>query len=213
MCVFCEEIKNPIIVKQLLGESFPFDSRILYSDKYVLALAGYGPQVFPYVLVLTKRHINSFAKTDNTEKAHVLKCLDWLLEQNIFSSSKLCVFEHGGDSCTGCSSIDHFHLHVIDDSLNFFDSIDWEVGRLLHTITKNSDLADYENYLMIGKYEHGSINAKFNLSNIKESQYFRKKLAALLNNSRWDWKTNMNNEYIEKLVSLVKQNSPAVKPG
>ncbi|MCL2801498.1 MAG: HIT domain-containing protein [Treponema sp.] len=205
MCIFCDEIKNPKLAKQLLGEEFQYEDRVLYSDDYVLALAGYGPQVFPYVLVLTKRHINSFAKTSNIERAHVLDCLKWLVKCRIFSSSKLCIFEHGGASISGSSSIDHFHLHVIDNSIGFFNSIDWKNDQVIYKITEKNMFEDYKNYLMIGIYENDCIEAKINMTNIKEPQYFRKKLALLLNSEQWDWKTGMNSNYISDLIALINK--------
>ena len=207
MCIFCDEINNPVLARQLMGETFQYKDRVLFSDECVLAIAGYGPQVFPYVLVLTKRHVNSFSETTITERKHVLKCLNWLVERKIFLSSKLCVFEHGGESTTGNSTIDHFHLHVIDNSLGFFENINWGDDQISFEITEENIFDKYRNYLMIGVYEKNTIHTKINISNIKEPQYFRKKLALLLKSEQWDWNVGMNNEYVSNLMDLVFKRS------
>ena len=74
MCIFCEEIKNPRLVKKVFGQSFKYNSRIIYSDKNILAIPGYGPQVYPYILIMTRRHIASFLNITIDERRSFFDC-------------------------------------------------------------------------------------------------------------------------------------------
>lgn len=68
MCIFCAEIDQPDIVKTVFGSYFRHKHRIIYADDNILAIPGYGPQVYPYILALTKRHIPSFWEHQKMKK-------------------------------------------------------------------------------------------------------------------------------------------------
>ena len=70
MCIFCEEIKNPRLVKKVFGQSFKYNSRIIYSDKNILAIPGYGPQVYPYILEVFLTFLRSYYNQDSMRGMH-----------------------------------------------------------------------------------------------------------------------------------------------
>jgi len=207
-CYFCDEIQNPALIKKLLGSSFSHNDRILYSSEHVVAIPGYGPQVYPYILILTKRHISSFLEATSIEKREIFQCLDWLLDIGIYSSSKLCVFEHGGDILTSCSCVDHCHLHVISSDVGLYEKVDWGKDEINCEIDATTTLDDVESYLLLGTYEHKAnrINAKLNLrEDIREHQYFRRRIAQILSEDLWSWKSGMNYKWIDRLVGDIKR--------
>lgn len=206
MCIFCEEIENPKIAKKLFGESFAYDNRIIYSDENILVIPGYGPQVYPYILVMTRRHTPSFLDITANEKRSFFDFFEILLDSGLYQGNSVCVFEHGGDPRNGCSSVTHCHLHVIEEKYGLFEKIDWKEDQKNITLTKSSRLVRHDNYLLIGKYEAGQFHMKLNTRPANEHQYFRKKLSHLLGVSEWDWRIGMNNErYVPKLIEEARR--------
>src|SRR4051812_7884210 len=113
-CPFCLEMADARYGRALLGDRWPFDDRVLLRANEAWAIAGIAPQVYPYVLIITRRHITSIAESDYQERKSILDLLDGLLELKLFASSELIVFEHGGKVGNRCSCLEHCHLHIID---------------------------------------------------------------------------------------------------
>src|ERR1035441_3956898 len=118
MCVFCLEGQDPEFANIFLGDDWPYKGRVLVSNERMYAIPGYGPQVFPYVLIVSRRHFSSLAESDSSERESLFRVLSRLRMLRIFGPRPLCVFEHGGCGGSTQSCIDHFHLHVVDGSLN-----------------------------------------------------------------------------------------------
>src|ERR1017187_4660666 len=115
MCIFCLEAHNPLSAKAFLGDDWPYQGRVLSSNEYMYAVPGYGPQVFPYVLVISRRHFSSLSEADPPELTAIFDIICDLRRVGVIPAGPVCVFEHGGCSPVQTQScIDHFHLHLID---------------------------------------------------------------------------------------------------
>ena len=201
-CVFCAEIERPCSIKSLI--SIPYSDRIIYSDDYVLAFPGLGPQVFPYILVVTKRHIVSLTQADCNERIAVLNCLHYLSKSGLYADDCLTVFEHGGDLSVGCSSIEHCHLHVVASSLNIKHHLKWYHNASQIAIDSTGSFEDKGGYLLIADYENDEMNGRVHSPDIIESQYFRKVISRIKNDTDWDWRVINNDDYIIRALEFYK---------
>lgn len=206
MCIFCEEIRNPGMARKIFGKNFMYDDRIIYSDKNILAMPGYGPQVYPYMLVMPRRHISSFLSVSREERESIFNFFDLIIKSKLYPGDELCIFEHGGESQSGCSSITHCHLHIIDGEIGLFDYISWKDNQENIILSRKNTVHFYHDYLLIGQYKKGKLVAKLNKSPLNEHQYFRKHLSYLLKQSEWDWNLGMNNDiYVPKLIDEAQK--------
>ena len=204
-CPFCRELANPRYGCVLLGEDWPFEDRILAQEAEAFAIAGYGPQVFPYALVLTNRHISCLGQSSDGERASLLGCLDSLLELSVFSSGRLSVFEHGGRGKNACSCLEHCHLHVIDGQ---YPAIEWlrdeeDVHRQV-TLEVSAKFEAAEPYIFAGGYDGQTLDGIIAHPEDRWPQYFRHVLASRLGHRRWDWREGMNRDYMVQLVTAAK---------
>ena len=202
-CIFCKEGSNFSYAKTFLGESWPYNNRIVFSDEYIFSVVGYGPQVDPYILIIPYRHINSMAEMDMNERQSFKNCLTFLSKEGRVGPH-ICIFEHGGESAKGSSSIDHCHIHVIDAKWNLYDTIKWDYYVTLNDL---DDLNSFngKTYLLIGKYSFGEIQIKITTDNINEHQYFRKRLAEIIGNNKWNWKENL---YRDSMIKIMQRFNP-----
>lgn len=198
-CIFCEEGANFSYAKSFLGDDWPFQNRVIYSDNCVFAIVGYGPQVCPYLLIIPYRHICSLAEMDEREKKSFLECLRFLSSSGVFSKS-ICFFEHGGSSEEGSSSVDHCHVHIIDNRFEFFDYPSFSDYRKIHKISELQVFSPA--YYLVGKYNDGRIEMKVKRDDCHEHQYFRKVLAELLGEKQWNWKSNPRFDLMIKSMQL-----------
>ena len=206
MCIFCEEIKNPRLVKKVFGQSFKYNSRIIYSDKNILAIPGYGPQVYPNILIMTRRHIASILNITIDERRSFFDFFEILLQSGLYEGDALCIFEHGGEPRYGCSSVTHCHLHIIEEKYGLFDAINWGKDQENIVINKTNQFVHCNEYLLIGRYKSGRLSVKLNKTPANEHQYFRKYLAHILNSSEWDWRIGMNNDlFVPKLIEEARR--------
>lgn len=196
-CYFCEEGKDFSISKKRLGDSWPYKNDVVFHDDKVFAVVGVAPQVVPYVLILPYRHIYSLSEMTIAEKNSLHKCLDYLLDRAGYGN-ELCIFEHGGKSESGSSSIDHCHIHVIDGKYGLFQHE--EFARF--SSYTNYIPAITGPYLMVGKYTRNHIVLKISGNQqIHEHQFFRKKLAEIIGEKRWDWHED---ERIDHMIKVMK---------
>lgn len=186
-CVFCHEANEFPFCKLFLGSQWPYDDRVIYDDRYIYVVAAIGPQVNPYILIIPKRHIVSCSQMNSYEVASVKRCFNYLLGKGGFGE-RICFFEHGGESSSGSSSIDHCHIHVIDGKYDLFKFI--QEKEFVRTDNLQAfSLRKNKEYLLVGEYTKNALNIKVSYECHRgEHQYFRKKIAEMLNSDYWDWK-------------------------
>lgn len=207
-CPFCLEVVEPRYGTVLLGEHFPFKDRVLFRSDKAWAIAGIAPQVYPYALIITKRHITSLAEASTEERRSILDALEGLRNLGVFPSKELTVFEHGGKVGNRCSCLEHCHLHVIDGKHRI---VDWFVEDQPNAVQWIVDdvrtLPHRGRYLFAATYRGGRV--LHGVSTEPEevpTQYFRQLLAARTGSRNWDWHELMNMQFVSVLVGAAKRN-------
>ena len=195
-CVFCREAANFTVAHTFLGDRWPYRDRIIYSDPYVFTVAGYSPQVCPYLLIIPRRHIFAMSEMTIGERDSFMQCLAYL---STFAtcSSGLCIFEHGGKAENGSSSIDHCHIHVISREYSLFRH------PFLNSFSPLLDFGDFIDgqYLLAGEYVNGQLSLRIAPDSRCEHQFFRKLLAEIIGESQWDWHADMR---INRMIETMK---------
>lgn len=106
-CFFCPQKRFSLNLSVgLLGK----DS-IVYEDENIFVIPDIAPLVVGHFLIVSKKHINSFAGADDI----IYKSLEIAknyLAKTMFKDSAFIFFEHGAViENTAGSSIDHAHMH------------------------------------------------------------------------------------------------------
>ena len=202
-CYFCEEGMEFSSAKKRLPADWPYEDEIIYYDKYIFSIVGSGPQTVPYILILPKRHIFSLAQMNHEEWQSFIRCLDFLVNKGGYGD-ELCIFEHGGESKGGSSSIDHCHVHVIKGELGLYYRNDFKDFLCIRNVKDNSCLVG-EHYLLIGKYKNAELEIKLAPDfETPEHQYFRRMLARQLNEEFWDWRENRKETLMLETMNKFK---------
>lgn len=198
-CIFCSEGKSFLKAKDFLGDKWPYPNRVVFFDSNVYAVVGYSPQVVPYILIIPYRHINSMLEMNKKEKDSFIKCLEFLSGRGGYSQ-QISIFEHGGKAENSSSSIDHCHIHVIDGQWKMFEKVKWKNFEYIDNFEKMK--WNYtDSYLLIGEYNSGKLCIKITKDTINEHQYFRKRLAEIIGDKRWNWKDDIN---YEKMIETMR---------
>lgn len=196
-CYFCEEGKDFMVAKRRLGHLWPYENEVVFYDESVFAIAGASPQVVPYVLILPYRHIYSTAEMTQAEKNSFQNCLKYLCGRGGYGK-ELCVFEHGGKSEDGSSSIDHCHIHVIDGKYGLY----YQKRYGDFQVYKNEIPEVKGSYLMVGRFNSDGLELKITTNHIAhERQYFRRRLAEIICDKQWDWHED---DRIDKMIETMK---------
>lgn len=199
-CIFCSEGECFSNAKSFLGDRWIYPDRVVYYDNNVYAVVGYSPQVVPYILIIPYRHIHSVFEMNKNEKRSFLQCLGFLSGRG-GCGPQLAVFEHGGKAEDSSASIDHCHIHVIDGKWKMFETIKWNHFEY----TDNFETMKWkytDSYLLIGRYAAGKLCVKITMDKINEHQYFRKRLAEITGDKRWNWKDDMRYDNMTETMRL-----------
>jgi diadenosine tetraphosphate (Ap4A) HIT family hydrolase len=211
MCVFCLEGRDPEFAKIFLGDDWPYAGRILASDEHMYAIPGYGPQVFPYVLIVSRRHFSSLSESDSCERESIFSVLAKLRALSVFGPNPLCVFEHGGCGGSSHACIDHFHLHVIDGSIDLSSQLNGDYETEPVVVSPRSTFAASGRYLFTGRVSKPDlIEGTLVRSTELESQYFRRKIAEATGQDGWDWRAGMNPDFMVRVMQAAKRTEPQV---
>lgn len=108
-CLFCPEKRFSLNESVgLLGEE-----SIIYQDDNVFVTPDISPLVIGHLLIVSKKHINSFA-SGNDAILESLEVTKKYLAETVFKERTFAFFEHGAiiENSAG-SSIDHAHIHSI----------------------------------------------------------------------------------------------------
>lgn len=202
-CLFCTEAAAPNHARKFLAATWPYPDRIIYSDHVTFAVPGYSPQIYPYALVLPKRHAFSMLSTNAHERDSIIECLTSLSQLPAFGGSPLYVFEHGG--CTreahGNSCLEHAHFHVISKQTNIFSRFVREHDVRPFSFNRNNDTMSAERYLFAGVFAAGKLDGFLAPTHVPERQYFRRIIASEVGDPRWNWRLGIN----EHLMLALKE--------
>jgi diadenosine tetraphosphate (Ap4A) HIT family hydrolase len=198
-CIFCKEGQDPTSANLFLGPDWPYEGRTIISTKNIFLVPGYGPQVYPYLLLITKRHITSFAQTNYQERQEIFSILHCLVDHSLFGFSSLFVFEHAG--CQNLHScIEHFHFHIIDGRFDLTHALQTFPSTTLE-LTPTTELEFTDSYLLACRVEkENAIFASLALTKEKQDQFFRRALANKIGEETWDWRLGMNQDLMKRTM-------------
>ena len=182
-CEFCTEIHDPedsLFGKLYMNAKIP--SRIMKDCEHFVVMPTIGHFLKHYLLVISKRHIESMSKLTDEELSELEDLLNGLKEK-LASYGHVVCFEHGGGSFKySTCSVYHAHIHIIPvptslDLTSFL--LEEENISRFHTFTEcYQSLRNTPQYLMAMNAD-GSIYAT-DISKTQEryvSQFFRMKIA------------------------------------
>ena len=201
MCLFCLESSNPQAASFFLGEDWPYPDRVIAANEDMYAVPGFGPQVFPYVLLISRRHFSCLSDATPRERRSLFRILQGLRASSLFVGGSMCVFEHGGCKNRTQSCIDHFHLHIVDGTLDLRSYLEAEYVCEDVAVTSEAAFVASTRYLFAGFYDRShEIKGILARSPEPESQYFRRKIATVTGQAQWDWRAGMNRHLMLKVM-------------
>lgn len=198
-CPFCVEFADFANSQVRKLAAWPWPDREIYSTRTMTIIPGFGPQVFPYFLIVARRHLRTSTELTSDEFTDVLRCADWLRYHPSLKDRTLFVFEHGSGptcfrSCGVC--VEHFHLHCV------FEPVDVVTPFVSAHSPKQLDSWSRETvklltvpYLLavrvVSSARLGECFAKSFGERIP-AQYFRQIIGTLINDPRWQWQRGLN---------------------
>lgn len=192
-CIFCNLEKNKI------------ENTILDETNHFYILPTVGSLVDGYILVVSKRHINSMSeltKNEMDEYNFIIKKYRNIF-RDIYGKYPI-VFEHGSpvsDNSIRANSVIHAHSHIVNHAYLDEPKI---IKRLnFKPIQRIEDIKSNENYIM---YINNN-NFKYVTYNFEPiSQLMRKLIAKDLKyEDKFDWKKEKFMDNIIKTVLKVKE--------
>lgn len=191
-CIFCNLEKNKI------------ENTILDETNHFYILPTVGSLVDGYILVVSKRHINSMSELTKNEMDEY----NFIIEKyrNIFRDiygKYPIVFEHGSpvsDNSIRANSVIHAHSHIVNHAYLDEPKI---IKRLnFKPIQRIEDIKSNENYIM-----YINNNFKYVTYNFEPiSQLMRKLIAKDLKyEDKFDWKKEKFMDNIIKTILKVKE--------
>ena len=192
-CIFCNLEKNKI------------ENTILDETNHFYILPTVGSLVDGYILVVSKRHINSMSeltKNEMNEYNFIIKKYRNIF-RDIYGKYPI-VFEHGSpvsDNSIRANSVIHAHSHIVNHAYLDEPKI---IKRLnFKPIQRIEDIKSNENYIM---YINNN-NFKYVTYNFEPiSQLMRKLIAKDLKyEDKFDWKKEKFMDNIIKTILKVKE--------
>ena len=189
-CIFCNIDKTKL------------ENTIIDETANFLVLPAVGSLVEGYLLIISKRHLNSMAELTKEEKEEyqfLINKYRTLFKKYYFKYH--IIFEHGSpviDSDIKANSVLHAHTHIVN--YNFIDEIDIIKQLNFKQINNLSYLTKDKNYIMYINH-----NNTYYLSNNFEpiSQIMRILIAKELGyEDKFDWKKDM---FIENIIDTIKK--------
>lgn len=188
-CPFCNIDKNKI------------ENTILEEFKYFYITPSLGSLVDGYILIISKRHVNSMSELEKEEMEEYKFIVDEYREifKSIYKKHPI-VFEHGTpnkESEMKASSIVHAHTHIVNH--NYINEKDMICNLNFKKINSLNDFRVKDNYLFyIGPKNQMYISQKFD----SISQIMRIEIAKDLGDENiYDWRKN---DFKNNMISTIK---------
>ena len=208
-CEICREIQDPTHFQQYFPDAWPFQTRRIYENQDCFIVPGVSPQVYPYLLLFTKRHVLNIQQCNILESKSIKQGLNFLAKSPIFTNG-LLFFEQANQKEKSSYCIDHAHIHVIDVSIplaRFVKHMEYKFVTIDHFFELH-----LERYLMVGTRVKGSTILYINENPSPTNQYFRRIIAGMKGDDCFNWRLKFNEnllmrfaeEYFEDAYNLEK---------
>lgn len=190
-CIFCDIDQSKI------------ENTIIEETKYFYILPTLGSLVDGYVLIVTKRHINSMSELNDNELEEYKTIITKY--QNLFNkvyNKTPIVFEHGTpnqNSKMKANSVTHAHTHIVN--INFKNEKEILEKYNFKEINNLKEIETNKNYI---KYIYNNIiYITYNFPSV--SQLMRILIAEELNyKDKFDWKKERFDENIISTIERIK---------
>lgn len=190
-CIFCDIDQSKI------------ENTIIEETKYFYILPTLGSLVDGYVLIVTKRHINSMSELNDNELEEYKTIITKY--QNLFNkvyNKTPIVFEHGTpnqNSKMKANSVTHAHTHIVN--INFKNEKEILEKYNFKEINNLKEIETNKNYI---KYIYNNIiYITYNFPSV--SQLMRILIAEELNyKDKFDWKKERFDENIISTIEKIK---------
>ena len=190
-CIFCDIDQSKI------------ENTIIEKTKYFYILPTLGSLVDGYVLIVTKRHINSMSELNDNELEEYKTIIEKY--QNLFKkiyNKTPIVFEHGTpnqNSKMKANSVTHAHTHIVN--INFKNEKEILEKYNFKEINNLKEIETNKNYI---KYIYNNkIYITYNFPSV--SQLMRILIAEELNyKDKFDWKKERFDENIISTIERIK---------
>ena len=190
-CIFCD-IDHSIIENTIIEET-----------EYFYILPTLGSLVDGYILIVTKRHINSMSELNENELIEYKNIIEKYknLFKKIYNKTPI-VFEHGTpnqNSEMKANSVTHAHTHIVN--INFSNENEILEKYNFKKINDFKEINKNTNYI---KYiSNNKIYITYNFPSV--SQLMRILIAEELNyKDKFDWKKERFDENIISTIERIK---------
>ena len=184
-CVFCEEERFKLNRK--IG--LPTEDSILYSDDNIFVTPDLCPLCVGHLLIISKKHYNSFACSTTNELNSLIKAVSYLAKT--VPNGEFTVFEHGSViNGLGGSSVNHAHMHFLPYKIDdLVDIIEDEQKKTFYNIINFEEFQNlslqYQPYLYVFDMQTHKI---LEVDRV-DSQYLRR-IVSIKTNVGYNWKLN-----------------------
>lgn len=190
-CIFCDMDHSKI------------ENTIIEETEYFYILPTLGSLVDGYILIVTKRHINSMSELNENELIEYKNIIGKYIElfKKIYNKTPI-VFEHGTpnqNSEMKANSVTHAHTHIVN--INFSNEKEILEKYNFKEINDFKEINKNMNYI---KYiSNNKIYITYNFPSV--SQLMRILIAEELNyKDKFDWKKERFDENIISTIERIK---------
>lgn len=178
------------------------ENTIIYENSNFYILPTVGSLVDGYLLIVSKRHINSMSELNDNEKKDYIDLINKYKEifYSIYGINPI-IFEHGTPNPHNkmrANSVFHAHTHIVN--YNFLDNESIIKSLNFESVKDACDIANNKNYIF---YMDNSGKCYVSYNFPSESQLMRKLMAKELGiDDKFDWR---NNKFMNNITSTIKK--------
>ncbi len=201
-CKFCE-LCNKRSIKN-------FYDRVLYENNSFIVTPALGSVVEGYLMVISKRHINSMCYLNNEEKSDYIDLINTFRELMKEKYNRYPIlFEHGSadkDIDNSASSIYHAHCHIVAHTFSNEEELKANMGfEKLENIEAFFRTGFDKTYIFYMN-NNGDLYVRLNSGEAFQSQSMRIRIAEDVSlNNNWNWKTHPHEENMMLTVDKFKK--------
>jgi diadenosine tetraphosphate (Ap4A) HIT family hydrolase len=200
-CDFCEE---QLSIKTVYNRIYGDDSRLILDTENFCLVPCLGQLREGHFLAFSKQHFNSAGamEKDCQEELQLLINKVASYHKNEYHMPTIC-FEHGVLSDAGNNGgcgISHMHIHLLPGSHSEFNQLMKALAENnINNIASANGISDTSSYIsrktayiyvsVLDAIDGNESYIITNQSNYFESQYMRKKIAAVIGKEVWDWRS------------------------
>ena len=200
-CVFCRMKFDPDLSSEPANE-------LLYSGDFHYVVCGLGAWIPGYVLLVTHRHFDNFARSPDEAQPEFNRLLTSIEQLFLCEFGEVTIFEHGavGDKRRAGSCINHAHIHFIARNVDLIG----ELKQQFVTISIPNRASPTRHlpalgspYLYVKQKDEES--RMFLVDRPLATQFLRQKVAAKISmEGYWDYKLHPFDENIVKTIAILR---------